>query len=64
VAGGWRILHNKEFHNLYTSLNTIQVIKSRRVRWAVHVAGIGEKRNAYNILVGKPEQKRTLGRRR
>jgi hypothetical protein len=55
VAGGWRRLHNKELHNLYTSPNIIKVIKSRRVSWAQYVARMGEMRNAYGILVGKPE---------
>jgi hypothetical protein len=52
---GWKKLHNEVFHNLYSSPNTIRVIKSRRTRWAGHVAWVGEKRNAYRILVGKPE---------
>jgi hypothetical protein len=64
VAGGWRILHNEELHNLYASLDIIRVIKSRRTRWAWHVARMGEMRNAYNILIGKPEGKRPLGRPR
>jgi hypothetical protein len=64
VMGGWRELHNEELHNLYSSPNIIRIIKSRRMRWAGHVARIGEKRNAYRILVGKPEGKRPLGRPR
>jgi hypothetical protein len=56
-----RRLHNEELHNLYALPNIIWVIKSRRMRWAVHVARMGEMRNAYNILVGKPEGKRLLG---
>jgi hypothetical protein len=60
--GGWRKLHNEELHNLYCSPSMIRIIKSRRMRWAVHVARMGEKRNAYGILVGKPEGKRPLGR--
>jgi hypothetical protein len=64
VIGGWRKLHNEELHNLYCSPSIIRIIKSRRIRWAGHVARIGEKRNAYRILVGKPEGKRTLGRPR
>jgi hypothetical protein len=52
VVGSWRRLHNEELHNLYTTPNIIRVIKwRRRVRWAVHVARLGE-RNVYNILVG------------
>jgi hypothetical protein len=47
VTGDWRRLHNEELHNLYSSPNIIRKIKSRRMRWAWHVAGIGEKRNAY-----------------
>jgi hypothetical protein len=62
-AGGWRRLHNEELHNLYAS-PIIRVIKSRRMRWAQHVACMGEMRNAYNILFGKPEGKRPLGRPR
>jgi hypothetical protein len=64
VAGGWRKLHNEELHNLYSSPSIIKIIKSRRMRWARHVARMGEKRNVYCLLVGKPEGKRPLGRRR
>jgi hypothetical protein len=64
VIGGWRKLHNEEFHNLFCSSSIIRMIKSRRMRWAGHVAGMGENRNAYRILVGKPEGKRPLGRPR
>jgi hypothetical protein len=55
---------HEELHNLYSSPNIIRMIKSRRMRWAGHVAGIGERRNAYRILVGKPERKRPLRRPR
>jgi hypothetical protein len=63
VTGEWRKLHNAELHNLYSSPNIIRMIKSRRMRLAGHVARMGEKRNAYRILVGKPEG-RPLGRPR
>jgi hypothetical protein len=63
VTGGWRKLPNEELHNLY-SRNIIRLIKSRRMRWAGHVARIGEKSNAYRILMRKPEGKRALGRPR
>jgi hypothetical protein len=62
VTGDWRQLHNEEILNSYSSPNII--IKSIRMRWTRHVAGMGEKRNAYRILVGKPERKRPLGRPR
>jgi hypothetical protein len=61
-TGGWMKLHIEELHNLYSSPNIIKMIKSRRIKWARHVARMGEKRNAYRILVGKPEGKRLLGR--
>jgi hypothetical protein len=64
VAGIWRRLHNEELHNLYISPNIIRMTTSRRMRWMGHVARIGEMRNAYKILVGKPEGKRPLGRLR
>jgi hypothetical protein len=60
VIGGWRKLHN-EFHYLHCSPSIIRIIKSRRMKWAGHVARMGEERNAYRILVGKPERKRPLG---
>jgi hypothetical protein len=62
VTGDWRKLHNEELHNLYSSPNIIRMIKSRRMRWAWHVARMGEKRNPCMILVGKPEGKTPLGR--
>jgi hypothetical protein len=58
---GWRKLHNVELHNLYSSPSIIIMMKSRRLRRAGHVARMGEKRNAYRILVRKPEGKRPLG---
>jgi hypothetical protein len=64
VTGGWRKLHNEELHNLYSSPSIIRIIKSRRMRWAGHVARMGEKRNVYRLLVGRPEGKRPLGRSR
>jgi hypothetical protein len=64
VTGGWRKLHNEELHNLYSSPSIIRMIKSRRMGLAGQVARMGEKRNAYRILVGKPEGKRPLGRSR
>jgi hypothetical protein len=60
--GSWRKLHNDELHDLYSSLNIVRVIKSRRMRWARHVAHMGEGRDAYRVLVGRPEGKRPLGR--
>jgi hypothetical protein len=64
VTGWWRKLHSEELHNLYSSPSIIRIIKSRRMRWAGHVARMGEKRNVYRLLVGKPEGKRSLGRPR
>jgi hypothetical protein len=66
VTGDWRKLHNEELHTLYSSPNIIRMIKSRRIRWAGHVARMGETRNIYiyMILVGKPEGNRPLGRPR
>jgi hypothetical protein len=64
VTGEWRKLHNGELHNLYLSPDIIRQIKSRRMRWAGHVARMGEWRNLYRVLVGKPEGKRPLGRPR
>jgi hypothetical protein len=55
VTGGWRKLHNEELHILYSSLSIIRIIKSRRMRWAGHVARIVKRRNVYRLLVGKPE---------
>jgi hypothetical protein len=64
VTGEWRRLHNKELYALYSSPNIIWVIKSRRLRWAGHVARVGKRRGAYRALVGKPEGRRRLERRR
>jgi hypothetical protein len=61
MTGGWRKLHNEELRDLYSSPSIIRIIKSRRMRWAEHVARMGEKRDAYRLLVGKPEGKRPLG---
>jgi hypothetical protein len=57
VTGEWRKLHNEELRDLYPSPSIIRIIKSRRMRWAGHVARMGKKRNAYRLLVGKPEGK-------
>jgi hypothetical protein len=64
VVIGWRELHNEELHNAYSVPGIIRMIKSKRMRWAGHVARMGEKRNAYRILVGKAERKRPLGKPR
>jgi hypothetical protein len=57
VTGEWRKLHNGELHDLYSLPSIIRIIKSRRMRWAEHVAQMGEKENVYRLLVGKPEGK-------
>ena len=64
VTGKWRRLHNEELNYLYCSPNIVWVIKSRRMRWAGHVARMGEERRVYRVLVGKPEGRRPLGRPR
>jgi hypothetical protein len=64
VTGDWRKLHNEELHNLYSSPDIIRQVKSRRMRWAGHMARKGEERKVYKVLVGKPEGKRPLGRPR
>jgi len=64
VTGEWRKLHNEELHDLYSSPNIIRVIKSRRMRWAGHVARMGEKRSLFRVLVGKSEGKGPLERPR
>jgi hypothetical protein len=60
--GSWRKLHNDELHSLYSSPNIVRMIKLRRVRWAGHVARMGEGRGVYRVFVGRPEGKRPLGR--
>jgi hypothetical protein len=57
VTGEWRKLHNEGLYDLYSLPSIIRIIKSRRMRWAGHVARMGEKRNAYRLLVGKPEER-------
>ena len=64
VRGEWRKLRNEELNDLYSSPNSVRVMKSRRMRWAGHVALTGERTGVYRVLVGKPEGKRTLGRLR
>jgi hypothetical protein len=64
VTGEWRRLHNEELNDLYSSPNIVRVIKLRRMRWAGHVARMGEGRGAYRVLVGRPEGRRPLGRPR
>jgi hypothetical protein len=64
VMGEWRKLRSGELHNLYSSPDIVRQIKSRRMRWAGHVARMGEGRNVYRVLVGKPEEKRPLRRQR
>jgi len=64
VTGEWRRLHNEELNDLYSSPNIVRVIKLRKMRWAGHVARMGEERGAHRVLVGKPEGKRPLGRHR
>jgi hypothetical protein len=62
MMGEWRKLYNEKLRDLYSLPSIIGIIKPRRMRWAGHVAQMGEKRNAYRLLVGKPEGKRPLGR--
>ena len=62
LIGDWRKLHNEQLNDLYFSPNIVRLIKSRRMRWAGHVARMGEKRVVYRVLVGKPEGKMPLGR--
>jgi hypothetical protein len=62
VTGEWIKLHNEELHDLCSSPNIVRVIKSRRMRWAGNVARLGEEKDVYRVLVGKPEGKIPLGR--
>jgi len=64
VTGEWRKLHNEELSDLYSLPNIVRVVKSRRMRWAGHVARMGQGRRVYRVLVRKPEGKRPLGRPR
>ena len=64
VTGEWRKLYNEELNDLYSSSNIVRLIKSRRMRWAGHVARMEEERGVHKVLVGKPEGKRPLGRPR
>jgi len=64
VTGEWRRLRNEELNDLNSSPNIVRVIKSRRMRWAGHVARMGEEKGVYRVLVEKPEGKRPLGRPR
>jgi hypothetical protein len=64
VTGEWRKLHNEELNGLYSLPNIVRVINRRRMRWVEHVECMGEGRDVYRVLVGKPEGKRLLGRPR
>jgi hypothetical protein len=61
MMGGWRKLHNEELHDLCSSPSVIRIIKLRRMRWAGHVARMGDKRTVCKLLEGKPEGRRALG---
>jgi len=61
VIGEWKRLHNEELNDMYSSPNILRVIKSRRMRWAGHVACMGEETGVCRVLVGKPEGRRPLG---
>jgi hypothetical protein len=62
MTGEWKKLLNEDLYDLYSSPSIIRIIKSRRMRWTRHVARVGENRNAYRLLVGKPEGKRPVGK--
>ena len=64
IIGKWRKLHNAELHLLYSSTNIITNLKSRRLGWAAHVARMEQSRNEYRVVMGKPDEERSLGRRR
>jgi len=64
VTGEWRKLHNEKLNDLHSLPNIVRVVKSRRMRWAGHVARMGEDRGVHRVLVGKPDGKRPLGRPR
>jgi hypothetical protein len=64
VTGEWRKLHKERLHDLYSSPTIVQGIKSRRLRWAGHIACMGDGRGMYRVLVGKNEGRRPLGRPR
>jgi hypothetical protein len=64
VTGEWRKIHNEELNNLYSLPSIVRVVKSRRMRWAGHVARMGKERGVHRVLVGKPEGKRSLWRPR
>jgi hypothetical protein len=64
VTGEWRKLHDEELNDLYSLPNSVRVVKSRRMRWTGHVASMEEERGVHRVLVGKPDEKRSLGRPR
>jgi hypothetical protein len=64
VTGEWRKLHNEELEDLYSLPNIVRMVKPRRMRWAGHMARMGERKGVYGVLVGRPEGKRPFGRRR
>jgi hypothetical protein len=64
LTGDWRRLHNGELHALYSSPNIFRVIKSGRMRWTGNVARMGDRRGTFQVLVGRPERRRPLGRPR